>query len=252
MFGRRRRQRDDNIETTDGVEEALEVESDGTSGPYDSADAPDDDIRRLDLGSLRVPTPSGVEARMQTDDKGNVRQITLIAGDSAVQIGVFAAPRSEGIWDEVREEIAASAVKQGGRAEEVLDGEYGVELLVKSNGQQGTGAARFVGVDGPRWFIRAVFQGARAADPQASPVLDECLRGVVVDRGNQAMPVLEALPLRLPPAMAEQAKARAAADKAKREAGVKAAGITLGGVNGSDQAPSQGRKRKPSPGPKKR
>lgn len=242
MFGRRRRREADHDEVAEAA--ASESETTATTGPFDSGDAPDDDVRRLDLGSMRVPTPSGVEARMQTDDKGNVRQITLIHGDSAVQIGVFAAPRTEGVWEEVREEITASVAKQGGKVEE-RDGDYGVELLVQATGGKGTVASRFVGIDGPRWFLRAVFQGAMATDPDASGVLDDCVRGVIVERGNQAMPVLEALPLKLPANMAEQAKAKMAANR------IGAATTATGGVNGSRPG-VQRDKRKPSPKPKRR
>ncbi|GAA4898677.1 DUF3710 domain-containing protein [Stackebrandtia albiflava] len=244
MFGRRRRRGDKTEIDADVTGDSGETGADAadvTRGPYDSADAPDDEVRRLDLGSMRVPTPPGVEARMQTDDKGNVRQVTLIHGESAVQIGVFAAPRTEEIWDEVREEIAGSVAKQGGRTEEI-DGDYGVELLVRSSGQQGDTAARFVGIDGPRWFVRAVFQGRMATDPTASDLLDDCVRGVVVERGNQAMPVLEGLPLKLPAGMAEQAKAKLAANRAT--ASTTATGT--GGINGA--APEK----RPSPRPKKR
>lgn len=246
MFGRRRR-REAEAEKEQAVESTTnEVEATESTGPFDSGSAPDDDLRRLDLGSMRVPTPPGVEARMQTDDKGNVRQITLIHGESAVQIGVFAAPRTEEIWDEVREEITASVAKQGGKVEE-LDGEYGVELLVRATGGQGTVASRFIGIDGPRWFLRAVFQGTMALEPDASDLLNDCVRGVIVDRGTQAMPVLEALPLKLPANMAEQAKAKLAADR------VGAATTATGGVNGSRPAQRAGGrgKRKPSPKPKR-
>jgi len=265
VFGRRRRREAENNAIAEEIADEQE-ETTATVGPFDSDEAPDDDVRRLDLGSMRVPTPAGVEARMQTDERGNVRQITLIHGDSAVQIGVFAAPRSEEIWEEVREEITASVAKQGGKLEE-LDGEYGVELLVRATGQQGTAATRFVGVDGPRWFLRAVFQGAIALDPEASELLNDCVRGVIVDRGTQPMPVLEGLPLRLPANMAEQAKAKLAANKGETAApapagaapaitgGTGSAGATSGAVNGSrptGQTRGGGGRRKPSPKPKRR
>jgi hypothetical protein len=63
---------------------------------------------------------------------------------------------------------------------------------------------RFVGIDGPRWLVRAVYQGRAAVDPQAAAPLTACLQGVVVERGREAMPVREALPLRLPREVAEQ------------------------------------------------
>jgi len=60
-------------------------------------------------------------------------------------------------------------------------------------------------------MLQATYQGRAAADPSAAGRLGECLRGVVVDRGRDAMPALEPLPLRLPREIAEQAKAHAQA-----------------------------------------
>ncbi len=74
---------------------------------------------------------------------------------------------------------------------------------------------RFCGIDGPRWFVQATFQGQRALDEAAAPELDEALRLLVIDRGSTAMPVREALPLKLPPKMAEEAAARIAQRKAE-------------------------------------
>jgi len=116
---------------------------------------------------------------------------------------VFAAPRSEGIWDEVRTDLRDSLVRDGAKPEE-LDGEYGRELRARVRSPDGPLNVRFVGVDGPRWFVRAIFQGAAAVDPERDPPLREALEGLIVDRGSEAMPVREALPLRLPPAAAAQ------------------------------------------------
>jgi len=172
-------------------------------GPYDSRHAPDG-VQRLDLGSLLIPAIDGVEVRVQANPDGGVEQIVLVHGDSALQLGVFAAPRSEGIWDEVRAEIAA-AMKSDGAAPQEFDGPYGVELAARVNTPEGPADVRFVGVDGPRWMVRALFQGLAAADPAQEGVLGECLRGLVVVRDEEARPVREALPLRLPREMAEHA-----------------------------------------------
>ena len=64
---------------------------------------------------------------------------------------------------------------------------------------------RFVGIDGPRWMVRGVFQGPVALDPVIAGPLAECLDGLVVDRGQEAKPVREPLPLRLPREIADQA-----------------------------------------------
>ena len=73
---------------------------------------------------------------------------------------------------------------------------------------------RFVGVDGPRWFLRAMLAGAPATeDAQAKPFLDT-FRGVVVVRGSEPLPVRDPVPLQLPKEAAEQVAA--AAEQAAR------------------------------------
>lgn len=137
-------------------------------------------------------------------------------GDNALQLGVFAAPRSEGIWDEVREEIRQSLIGDGATAQEA-QGEYGVELHARVRTPDGPTDLRFVGIDGPRWMVRGVYQGAVATDPAAAGPLATCLDGLVVDRGQEAKPVREPLPLRLPQEMAEQAEGGDASASAPRE-----------------------------------
>lgn len=180
-----------------------------TRGPYDRSEAPEG-VQRLDLGSLHIPAVPGVEVRVQADPQGVVQQVVLVHGENALQLGVFAAPRSEGIWDEVRAEIRQSLFDDGVAAQEV-SGEYGTELRARLRTPDGITDLRFIGVDGPRWMVRAVYQGAAAVDPAAAGPLTECLDGLVVDRGQDAKPVREPLPLRLPREVAEQHQAQAAA-----------------------------------------
>jgi hypothetical protein len=173
-------------------------------GPYDQRHAPGG-VERLDLGSLLIPAIEGVEVRVQANPDGAVEQIVLVDGESALQLGVFAAPRSEGIWNEVRDEIAQAMVSDGVDTQEVR-GRYGVELMARVNTPEGPADLRFVGVDGPRWMVRALFQGRAASDPSREGALGEVLTGLVVVRDAEARPVREALPLRLPREMAEQAQ----------------------------------------------
>ncbi|MFJ8577727.1 DUF3710 domain-containing protein [Micromonospora sp. NPDC093277] len=186
--------------------EVLDTEETGEStssarGPYDVSEAPDEP--RLDLGSLQIPAVAEVEVRVQADPQGVIQQVVLVHGESALQLGVFAAPRSEGIWDEVREEIRQSLFNDGAAAQEV-EGEYGTELRARVRTPDGLADLRFVGIDGPRWMVRGVYQGGAATDPAAAGPLSLCLGGLVVDRGQEAKPVREPLPLRLPREMAEQ------------------------------------------------
>jgi hypothetical protein len=176
-------------------------------GPWDERYAPEG-VQRLDLGSLLIPAIEGVEVRVQANPDGGVEQVVLVDGDSALQLGVFAAPKSEGIWDEVRAEIAAAMAGDGVTPREI-SGPYGVELAARVNTPEGPADVRFVGVDGPRWMVRALYQGAAAADPGREGALGEVLSGLVVIRDAEARPVREALPLRLPAEMTEQAAAAA-------------------------------------------
>jgi Protein of unknown function (DUF3710) len=235
-------------EFDDGYDDDGSVPNGPTQGPYDVTEAPEDGLERFDLGALRIPAISGIEIRMQAGPEGEVQQVVLVHGDSALELGVFAAPRSEGIWDEVRAELRAALGRDGARPEEV-EGEYGVELRARVRSPDGPTQVRFVGVDGPRWLVRAMYQGPAAADPARATILRQVLYGLVVDRGSQAMPVREALPLRLPPAAAEQMRATGQAAVPDPMASAGPAGTPASGpagVNGA--APARGRGRTPRTG----
>jgi hypothetical protein len=178
-------------------------------GPYDVSEAPAG-VQRLDLGSLQIPAVRDVEVRVQADPEGVIQQVVLVHGQNALQLGVFAAPRSDGIWDEVRAEIRQSLFNDGAAAQEV-EGEYGTELHARVRTPDGITDLRFVGIDGPRWMVRGVYQGEAATNPAAAGPLAECLDGLVVDRGQEAKPVREPLPLRLPRDVADQAAGGASA-----------------------------------------
>ncbi len=183
-------------------------------GPWDAADVPDDEKPRLDLGGLLVPVPPDTEVRVDVSPEGEVVAATLVRGTGAVQVNAFAAPRTEGIWAEVLDEIATSLAESGGLAERST-GPHGPELRTAVPTQAPDGSivmapARFVGVDGPRWFLRAMYTGSAAVDPDAAAPLEEALRDVVVVRGGDPMAVRDPLPLRLP-AQAQEAAAAAQA-----------------------------------------
>jgi hypothetical protein len=175
----------------------------GDQGPFDAADVDIEDDGRLDLGALRIKGMPGMELRLEIDEgAGQVVGATAVIGDSAVQIQAFAAPRTMGIWDDIRGEIAESILAQGGTADEVR-GPLGTELRTRmpSAGPDGRtvfAPARFAGVDGPRWFLRAVFSGRAAIEDEAARSLLDVVRSTVVVRGDTAMAPREMLVLRLP------------------------------------------------------
>ena len=208
----RRRRDDDEDLYVDGVDASVTadepVSSDQSTGPWDVADVPEgDETQRLDLGALRVPVPDGCELRVDVQED-QVVAVTVVDGRSALQIHGFAAPRREGIWDDVRTEIAESLRSSGGSAEET-DGPFGRELRARIPAEPGMGLqpARFLGVDGPRWFLRGLMTGAASTDPQQSRILEAVFRDVVVVRGGEAMAPRDLLPLRLPREALQQMQA---------------------------------------------
>jgi hypothetical protein len=227
-FGRRRNRIDRSLRERGVPPEpqhrVREVEE--TSGPWDEADAPEDGVARIDLGSLRLPALPGMDLRVDLSPQQKVIGATLRAGDSLLQVAAFAAPRAAGIWDDVRADLATSASGQGASLREV-EGPFGTELagtvMAVPPPQPGQTApaqpvrrpARFLGIDGPRWFLRGMISGPAAGDPDAAGRLEEAFRGIVVVRGNEPMPVREQLPMILPP----QAAAQLARQQAEREPG---------------------------------
>jgi len=180
-----------------------------TTGPYDVADRPEDGVQRVDLGALQIPATGGLEIRVEVGEDGQVASVLVLGPTGQMQLGLFAAPRNEGIWDDVRAEIKASVSSQGGTIGD-QPGEFGQELSGKLPAPNGVTPVRFVGVDGPRWFLRAMLAGAPAQDDeQAKPFLD-IFRGTVVVRGNDPLPVRDPVPLQLPKEAAEQIAAEQA------------------------------------------
>jgi hypothetical protein len=57
---------------------------------------------------------------------------------------------------------------------------------------------RFIGVDGPRWFLRGVISGDAAVNPEAASHVEDLFRSVVVVRGNTPMPPRDLIPLHMP------------------------------------------------------
>lgn len=204
VFGRKKSKGEDEPEIEESVEEAPQPEPapvEATTGPYDAADVPDgDETPRLDLGGMRVATAPDVEIRLDVSPEGHVLSAVAVHRGSQLQIHAFAAPRRDGIWAEVRREIAESLRDQPGCSAEESDGPFGRELRARiPAGQPGqVTPARFLGVDGPRWFLRGLLTGPAATDPAQAKALEEVFRYTVVVRGGEAMAPRDGLPLRLP------------------------------------------------------
>ena len=170
-------------------------------GPWDSAEAYPA-RERVDLGSLYVPVGPEHEIQLVMAEQHGA-WVTVKFGESEVQIQAFAAARRDALWDDVRSEIATEVATAGGRSQEG-EGPFGTELLAEvpvEPGQPASGLrlVRFAGVDGPRWFVRALFTGLAADGGPEAELLEDVFRDVVVVRGDHPVPPREILELRLPP-----------------------------------------------------
>jgi hypothetical protein len=216
----RRKGKNDEAETTGGFfgdeEDIVDDDAAGaedtaapvgrSAGPFDSTEVEPETLEaedRIDLGALVITGMPGMELRLQVDEaSGDVQAVLLVLEDSALELRAFAAPKTSGIWTDVRREIAAEATRMGGTASET-DGPFGTELILvvpveDPEGQIFSQTSRVIGVDGPRWLLRATVLGRAAVEPDAAPPMEQSLRNVVVVRGSEPMAPRESLALRLP------------------------------------------------------
>ena len=193
---------DDDIDEEEALLEKSAPFDRSEKGPFDiSEEYPEHD--RIDLGALKVPVVDGMQVRLDTDDDSQrVLAVTLIHDGGGIQLQAFATPRSEGLWNTVRAQLAESVTKQGGESTELhtsLGKELAIEVPAKTeSGRPGKRAMRFAGIDGPRWFVRAVFSGKAVTDDEVRAELSALFRGVVVDRGEEAMAPRELIALTAP------------------------------------------------------
>ena len=214
---RRRRGRDEDQPEARLADEAAEESDDYiVAGPWDvNDDVPQAD--RIDFGCLQVPVAEGCEVQVSMADD-QPAWITVVRGESGLQLQAFAAPKTDGLWADVRQEIAAEVAKAGGQSEEA-DGPFGVEVHARIAPPEpvpgmpsGLHPVRFLGVDGPRWFLRGVISGPAALRPEIAAPLEQVFADVVVVRGDHPVPPRDLLEIRLPAealqALAEEAEAQ--------------------------------------------
>jgi hypothetical protein len=227
VFGRRRtagdRGRDLDGRAADEVTEAAESAAAEaqvqTTGPWDVTE-PHPELPRVDLGSLQVPVLEGTDIQLVFAEQHGA-WVTVRHQLSELQLQAFAAPKRSGLWDEVRAEIATEIAGTGGQSAE-RTGPFGTELVAQVPAEQGQPASgvrpiRFVGVDGPRWFLRGLFAGAAAADPAAAAPLEAVFSQVVVVRGDHPMPPRDLLELKLPAEAAAALEEQTRAQQAEQE-----------------------------------
>lgn len=173
------------------------------AGPFDISEV-SAVSQYVDFGSLRVPASESLQFRLEVEEATKrIVAITIDSGESSLQLQAFAAPKHEGLWHEIRSQIGQALVQQGAEVKEGI-GTLGHEIASRQpisddSGQiVGHKLARFVGVDGPRWFLRGVITGAALNDPIAAGEIENLFRHVVVNRGETPLPPRDLLPLTVP------------------------------------------------------
>lgn len=172
-----------------------------TAGPFDITEVPA--MRPyVDLGSIKIAPREGLQMRLEVDERAQrVVAVSLEYSGSLLQVQAFSAPKSRGMWNEIRVDLTNQLEQQGGKVQEEV-GPLGPELVTASAAPAdqggGTRIARFIGVDGPRWILRGVVMGAAAVDADARAGIIELFREIVVVRGDNPMPPGDLLPLRVP------------------------------------------------------
>ncbi|MEU1719710.1 DUF3710 domain-containing protein [Nonomuraea sp. NPDC005692] len=185
MFRRRRRDQPEAVAEQESAAPTRE------SGPWD-ADEPHPDTDRIDLGGLRLPHNPDFDVRLASLGDQHVGVVVLYE-DSSLQLQALAAPRSAGLWDEVRAKIVAQA-----KTLEERQGPFGVELAGEVAMEDGNRAARYIGIDGPRWFLLAAITGPGALDERVCGAFIDFVKDVVVVRGNEPMAREEPITLSRP------------------------------------------------------
>jgi hypothetical protein len=179
------------------------VQGAATAGPLDVTEV-DPDATYVDLGSLLVQPPDGLDLRLQVDEQsGAVMTVLLVSEEGVLEVRAFASARGGDLWSEARREIAADTARRGGTATE-QEGSFGPELFCEvpvtgPNGESMMQPSRVIGHSGPRWFLRATMAGRPAFDAEYAAPFEQALRTLAVRRGSEAMAPGEALPLRMPP-----------------------------------------------------
>lgn len=208
LFGRNRHVQAETVVLPEHLreEEDAPVADTRPDGPFDITEVETRDFSKgyMDLGAIKVPMRKNVSYRLEQEQANQkVFAVSAVHENSTLQIQAFAAPRSGGQWDEIRQEMFDQNKNAKGAKVTLEDGEFGRELLIRvpaklPDGRPGERVARFLGIDGPRWMIRAMIMGKAAIDKAQAGILYDILKDTVIDRGERPLPARQMLELTPP------------------------------------------------------
>ena len=178
-------------------------------GPFDESDGtitglldPDGEgLGILDFGAYAFVPPVNTQLQIESSEEQNL-VVHVLSGQSNITIDAYAAPKTGGQWRFVASELADGLRNQGAKVS-IQDGPWGREVI----GSAAESVLRFIGVDGPRWMLRAVIVSSPAEAEQSAEIARTMLSHTVVRRGTNPMPARTPIPLVLPMEILEQIQA---------------------------------------------
>jgi len=190
MFGRKKKTVEEEIEEVEALPRLSDEDAAIWSEPgprnYEEVDTADGYV---DMGSILFPAVQGMQLRTQVADDGTtVLQILVVLGSSGIQMSVAAAPRSGGVWEELREEIRKGFEDQGAKV-----ADYPTRYV-----RSAPSRVRLIGREGGRWFARIDILGPAAATAEAGADIEKVIDRIVVRRDDHPRTRLEMLPVHLP------------------------------------------------------
>lgn len=173
-------------------------------GPFDLSEVVKLD-NLIDFGAIKLPNVNrnlSIKVELEEDTRRLVA-LTLQTQGSMLQVSLFSAPKNNAVWQEVLEVLTASLESQKAQVDSVI-GNFGRELLVTMQvpnqaGENELQQIRFVGVDGPRWLLRGSITGLALTNLTEQAEIERIFRSIIVDRGAEALPPRELVPLTMPP-----------------------------------------------------
>lgn len=177
-------------------------------GPFDisEVDLDADDIERLDFGCVILTPFEGMQMQLQVDQRTKKVQAALVmAGRSAIEIALFAAPAQSAMVGEIRDEMIAATEKAGGKVT-LAEGPFGTEVrrIVPMNDPKGNRVfhvSRTWFAEGPKWLLRGVVMGEAAQASGidgVSELVYEFFSNTVVRRDHQPRVPGDLIPMTLP------------------------------------------------------
>lgn len=191
-------------------------------GPFDitEVDLDADDVERLDFGCVVLTPFEGMQMQLQVDQRTKRVQAALVmAGSSAIEIALFAAPAATSMVAEIRDEMIEATRKGGGQVS-LAEGPFGTEVrrlipMTDPTGNKVVHISRTWFASGPKWLLRGVVMGeaGRATGIDGpSELLYEFFSNTVVRRDKAPRVPGDLIPMTLPASLAQDGAPGTGAD----------------------------------------